>query len=50
MDARSVQVQQQLGERDAEINRLQRELRVRNQNNGLSLTKDIVTTCIYFLF
>ena len=29
MDARSAQVQQQLQERDAEINRLQRELRVR---------------------
>ena len=30
MDARSAQVQQQLRERDAEINRLQRELRVRS--------------------
>ena len=30
MDARIVQIQQQLQERDAEIDRLQRELRVRN--------------------
>ena len=30
MDARIVQIQQQLRERDAEIDRLQRELRVRN--------------------
>ena len=30
MDARIAEIQQQLRERDAEINRLQRELRVRN--------------------
>ena len=29
MDARSAQFQQQLRERDAEINRLQREMRIR---------------------
>ena len=32
MDARSVQFQQQLQEKDDEINRLRRELRVRNRN------------------
>lgn len=30
MDARNAQVQQQLGERDAEIHTLRRELKVRN--------------------
>ena len=34
-DVRIAQIQQQLRDRDAEINRLQKELRVRNQNNGI---------------
>lgn len=33
MNVRSAQVQQQLRERDAELNRLRRELRVRKQWN-----------------
>ena len=46
MDARSAQFQQQLQERDAEINRLQREQRVRDMHNDSAFV--VVVFAVFF--